>query len=135
MNADGKREEIRKMYGSDIFRGKSLSSMPDNQIHAIYGQLQHSGKFEEYQALKESYISLFPKAHYTAVRRANQLSFFELKDIIEKVLKEKQEQFEEGYQFTLWDWEKELENQKLQEEYVKEGYLNKIQKGADAYGN
>ena len=126
MNAEGKREEIRKMYGSDIFRGKSLSSMPDNQIHAIYGQLQHSGKFEEYQALKESYISLFPNAHYVAIRRANSMSFFELKDIIEKVLNEKKQNFEEGYQFTLWDWENELEGQRLNEDYVKEGYLNKV---------
>lgn len=126
MDADGKREEIRKMYGSDWFRGKLIKDIPERQIHAIYGQLQHSGKFEEYQSLKESYISLFPHAHYMAVRRANQMSFFELKDIIEKVLKEKQDKFEEGYQFTLWDWENELEGQSEHDSYLKERYLNKV---------
>lgn len=109
MDADGKRKEIQAVYGSEYFRGRYLRDMPDKQIHAIYGQLTHSGIFEEYEALKDSYVGLFPNAHYIARRRANKLSIFDLRRIIPEVIKDKEKNFPEGYQFTLMDWLNELE--------------------------
>lgn len=114
MNADSKIEQIEKLYGNDKFHGRPLRSMPENQIHAIYGRMQHSGIFEEYESLKDSYVSLFSNEHYIARRRANQMSIFELRDIIPKVIAEKEHKVADGYQFTLEDYLAELQGKELE---------------------
>lgn len=108
MNAEGKRLEISLVYGSSKLRNRDLRDIPDNQIHAIYGRMQQSGIFEEYETLKDSYVALFPNAHYVARRRANAMSVFELRRIIPLVIAEKEKKYPEGYQFTLMDWIDEL---------------------------
>ena len=115
MNAEAKICEIEKLYGSSYFRGKNLRDMFEGQIHAIYGQMCHSGIFEEYESLKDSYVSLFPNDRYVARKRANSMSIFELRDIIPKVLAQKEHKFPEGYQYTLQDWLDELEGKELNE--------------------
>lgn len=108
MTADAKRQEIKKLYGSSMVRGRDIFQMEDKQIHAIYGRMQHSGLFENYESLKDSYVELFPHQHYEARKRAERMSIFELENIIPRVLLEKQKKFPEGYQFTLCDWMDEL---------------------------
>lgn len=103
MDAEAKKKEIIKMYGTEYIKGQNLNSMSEKQIHAIYGRLLYSGKFEEYEGLKQSYISLFPNARYEATRRASHMSIFELQNTIPKVVAGKKE-LTEGYQFTLMDW-------------------------------
>ena len=112
-SADSKREQIEKLYGSEHIHGKWLWSMPDNQIHAIFGRMQHSGIFEESESLKDSYVSLFSNEHYIARRRANQMSIYELRDIIPKVIAEKEHKIAEGYQFTLDDYLAELQGKEI----------------------
>lgn len=116
MNADSRREEIKKLYGSDIFNNKSLYSMEDRQIYAIYSQLQHSGKFEEYEELKQSYVHLFPNSHYEASRRANNMSIFELRQRIKDIIRQKEQAEPEGYQYTLFDWMRHLEGLEQEKE-------------------
>jgi hypothetical protein len=115
MDAEAKIIEIEKLYGSSNFRGKPLRSMYEGQIHAIYGKLCHSGMFEKYESLKDSYVALFPNDRYVARKRANSMSIFELQEIIPKVLADKEHKLPEGYQFTLQDWLNELEGKELNE--------------------
>lgn len=104
MNADAKREEIKKYYGTDNFRGKNLYLMPDNQIFAIYQSMLARGDFEKYESLRQSYIDLFPDDRYSARRRACTMSIFDLRRAIPEVIKSKMiDGFPEGYQFTLDD--------------------------------
>ena len=104
MNVDAKREEIKKYYGTDVFRGNTLYLMPDNQIHAIYQSMLHRGEFEKYESLRQSYIDLFPNDRYAARKRACKMSIFDLKKAIPEVLNEKMvDGYPEGYQFTLDD--------------------------------
>jgi hypothetical protein len=109
MNTQAKIDAIKTMYGSDIFRGKRLQDMYEAQIHAIYGQLLNSGKFEEYEAEKQAYISLFPNARWEASRRASKMSIFELRKIIPEVIRSREEREPEGYQYTLYDWVNHLQ--------------------------
>lgn len=104
MDANAKRKEIERLYGNSKFRGRDLYSMPDNQIHAIYGRLVNSGKFIEYEMTKQSYINLFPNGIYEARKRANKMSIFELRKVIPQVIAIKEEEEPEGYQYTLYDW-------------------------------
>lgn len=136
MTSGAKRDEIAKIYGSTKFHGKDLYSMSDAQIHAIYGRMQQKKYngitiFEEYEALKNSYVDLFPGQNYVARKRANNMSIFQLRDIIPKVLKEKEQKLPDLYQFTLEDWMNELQGQELQknkqDNYITEGYLGKVE--------
>ena len=114
MNADAKRIEIQKLYGTDTFRGRRLQDMPENQIHAIYGQMMHSGIFDEYESLKTSYVTLFLNDIYTARKRANNMSIFQLREVIPKVIAEREKKLPEFYQFTLDDFlaERQIEEEK-----------------------
>lgn len=103
MNTEAKRLEIEKLYGSSRFHGKELKYMSEAQIHAIYGRMLHNGIFDEYESLKKSYVDLFPRDIYTARKRANGMSIFELRDVIPKVLASKKQQYELYYQFTIDD--------------------------------
>ena len=103
MNAEAKRLEIEKLYGSSRFHGRELKDMSEAQIHAIYGRISNNGIFDEYEALKKAYVDLFPKDIYTARKRANGMSIFELREVIPKVLASKKQQYELYYQFTIDD--------------------------------
>lgn len=103
MNIDSRIEAISTMYGSDNFRGRKLKDMTPAQIGAIYEQLLCSGKFEEYEAEKQAYISLFPNARYEAAIRASKLSIFELRRVIPQILRSREEREPVGYQYTIFD--------------------------------
>lgn len=114
MTAEAKREAIEKLYGNIRFHGKELSSMQERQIHAIYGRLLDSGAFVERDILKRLYIQK-RNHHPGAIKKANQMSLFELR----KAVAEVDQKDQVGYQYTLFDWQQELEGKELEKEWKK----------------
>lgn len=114
MTAEAKREAIEKLYGNIKIRRVDVNDMPDRQIHAIYGRLVNSGAFAEMEDLKHRYISK-RNNHPMAIKKANQMSLFELR----KAVAEVEPKDQEGYQYTLNDWLQELEGRELEKEYKK----------------
>lgn len=115
MTAEAKRDAIEKLYGNIRIHGKELSKMQERQIHAIYGRLMDSGTFAEMDDLKYKYISK-RNNHPMAIKKANQMSLFELRKAVTEV--EPKEQA--GYQYTLFDWQQELEGKEQEKEWQRE---------------
>ena len=115
MTAEAKREAIEKLYGNIRFHGKELSSMQERQIHAIYGRLLDSGAFVERDDLKYKYIQK-RNHHPLAIKKANQMSLFELR----KAVAEENQKDKPGYQYTLFDWQQELEGKEQEKEWQQE---------------
>lgn len=114
MTAEAKRDAIEKLYGNIRIHGKELSKMQERQIHAIYGRLVNSGAFVEMDDLKREYISKRHN-HPMAIKKANQMSLFELRNAVT----EGNQKDQVGYQYTLFDWQQELEGRELEKEYKK----------------
>lgn len=115
MTAEAKREAIEKLYGNIRFHGKELSSMQERQIHAIYGRLMNSGAFVELDDLKHLYIKQ-RNHHPNAIKKANQMSLFELR----RAVAEGNQKDQAGYQYTLFDWQQELEGKEQEKEWQQE---------------
>ena len=115
MTAEAKRDAIEKLYGNIRIHGKELSKMQERQIHAIYGRLVNSGAFAEMDDLKSKYISKRHN-HPMAIKKANQMSLFELR----KAVAEVEQKDQAGYQYTLNDWLQELEGKELEKEWQQE---------------
>ena len=109
MNTEAKREFIRKTYG-DYFKGKLLNNMPEKQVHTVYFRLVN-----EINTLRNRYIA---KYHYSkaAIDISGRMSLFELRD----ALKENGDKNNEGYQYTLFDWQQELEGKEQEKEWQRE---------------
>lgn len=116
MTAEAKREAIEKVYGNVRIKGTNLSDMQERQIHAIYGRLVDSGLFVEYDDLKHTYITRMGNTQM-AKKRANNMSIFELRDAVSKAVYNSKEQ--EGYQYTLFDWQQEIEGKEQEKEWKK----------------
>ena len=115
MNAQAKREMIEKLYGNVSFRGAKLSEMQERQIHAIYGRLMDSGYFQEWEDLKFKYAIKHPDFK-NARNRAENMSIFDLRKAVNEVNKKDKE----GYQYTLFDWQQELEGKEQEKEWQRE---------------
>lgn len=106
MNTEAKRDFIRKIYG-DYIHGRALSEMPEKQVHTLYLRV-----FNEINTLRNKYIA---KHNYSraAISISAGMSLFQLR----KALKEKESKDQPGYQYTLFDWQQELEGKEQEKEW------------------
>lgn len=119
MNVYEKIKAIKNYYGSTTIKGVKLTDMDEKQVNAIYSSMK--GKFDLYEAKKEAYVALFPNNRYEARKRADKMSFFKLSEIIPKVIKDKDGQYPEDYQFTVYDLQEQLEGKELEKLYGNNG--------------
>lgn len=106
MNTEAKRDFIRKTY-RDYIHGRPLSEMPEKQVHTLYSKL-----YNEINYLRNKYIA---KHYYNraAISISAGMSLFQLREALEK----KESKDQPGYQYTLFDWQQELEGKEQEKEW------------------
>ena len=108
MNTEAKRDFIRKTYG-DYIHGRPISEMPEKQVHTLHYRLMN-----EIEDLRNKYIA----EHYysrAAISISAGMSLFQLREAVNKPDDKEQP----GYQYTLFDWQQELEGKEQEKEWKK----------------